>query len=161
MRWKQLAKSFQDVNQAEDYLFSVYLEFSNKHIMRLPFSAYLLNDEWTLVAYEHGELTSMADILRRLYMLGKAKDVYQPDYCFEGSFEEEMRELGCNDKCSLSQLIVKSLKYLAKRYLMYLKGNLYVKKDMLDEWMEVVRVFPPLLIESAFFWMIRSLKGWV
>lgn len=119
--------------------------------MRLPFSAYLLNDEWTLVAYEHGELTSMADILRRLYMLGKAKDVYQPDYCFEGSFEEEMRELGCNDKCSLSQLIVKSLKYLAKRYLMYLKGNLYVKKDMLDEWMEVVRVFPPLLIESAFF----------
>lgn len=50
--------------------------------MRLPFTAYLLNDEWTLVAYEHGEQTSMADILRRLYMLGKAKDVYQPDYCF-------------------------------------------------------------------------------
>lgn len=119
--------------------------------MRLPFTAYLLNDEWTLIAYEHGEQTSMADILRRLYMLGKAKDVYQPDYCFEGSFEEEMRELGCNDECSLSQFIVKSLKYLAKRYLMYLKGNLYVKKDMLDEWMEVVRVFPPLLIEAAFF----------
>lgn len=119
--------------------------------MRLPFTAYLLNDEWTLGAYEHGEQTSMADIHRRLYMLGKAKDVYQPDYCFEGSFEEEMRELGCDDKCSLSQLIVKSLKYLAERYLMYLKGNLYVKKDMLDEWMEVVRVFPPLLIEAAFF----------
>lgn len=92
--------------------------------MRLPFSAYLLSDVWTLVAYEHGEQTLMADIRRRLYMLGKAKDVYQPDYCFEGSFEEEMRELGCDDKCSLSQLIVKSLKYLAKRYLMYLKGNL-------------------------------------
>ena len=62
-----------------------------------------------------------------------------------------MRELGCNDKCSLSQFIVKSLKYLAKRYLTYLKGNLYVKKNMLDEWMDVVRVFPPLLIEAAFF----------
>lgn len=101
--------------------------------MKLPFSTYLLSDEWTLVAYEHGEQVSVADIRRRLYMLGKAKDVYQPDYCFEGSFEEEMRELGCDDKCSLSQLIVKSLKYLAERYLMYLKGNLYVKKEMLDE----------------------------
>ena len=124
--------------------------------MVLPFTAYFLSDEWTLVAYEHGEQTSMADMHRRLYMLGKAKDVYQPDYCFEGSFEEEMRELGCDDKCSLSQLIVKSLKYLAKRYLMYLKGNLYVKKDMLDEWMEVVRVFPPLLIEDAFFSLLKE-----
>lgn len=119
--------------------------------MVLPFTAYFLSDEWTLVAYEHGEQTSMADIRRRLYMLGKAKEVYQPDYCFEGSFDEEIRELGCDDKCSLSQFIVKSLKYLAERYLIYLKGNLYVKKDMFDEWMEVVRVFPPLLIESAFF----------
>ena len=119
--------------------------------MKLPFSAYILSDEWTLVAYEHGEQVSVGEIRRRLYMLGKAKDVYKPDYCFEGSFEEEMRELGCDAKCSLSQLVVKSLKYLAKRYLMYLKGNLYVKKEMLDEWMEVVRVFPPLLIEAAFF----------
>lgn len=119
--------------------------------MKLPFSAYILSDEWTLVAYEHGEQVSVGEIRRRLYMLGKAKDVYKPDYCFEGSFEEEMQELGCDAKCSLSQLIVKSLKYLAKRYLMYLKGNLYVKKEKLDEWMEVVRVFPPLLIEAAFF----------
>lgn len=119
--------------------------------MKLPFSAYILSDDWTLVAYEHGEQVSVGEIRRRLYMLGKAKDVYKPDYCFEGAFEEEMRELGCDAKCSLSQLIVKSLKYLAKRYLMYLKGNLYVKKEMLDEWMEVVRVFPPLLIEAAFF----------
>ena len=119
--------------------------------MKLPFSAYILSDEWTLVAYEHGDQVSVGEMRRRLYMLGKAKDVYKPDYCFEGSFEEEMRELGCDAKCNLSQLIVKSLKYLAKRYLMYLKGNLYVKKEMLDEWMEVVRVFPPLLIEAAFF----------
>lgn len=119
--------------------------------MKLPFSTYLLSDEWTLVAYEHGEQVSVADIRRRLFMLDKAKDVYKPDYCFEGSFEEEMQELGCDAKCSLSQVIVKSLKYLAKRYLMYLKGNLYVKKEMFDEWMEVVRVFPPLLIEAAFF----------
>lgn len=119
--------------------------------MKLPFSTYLLSDEWTLVAYEHGEQVSVADIRRRLFMLGKAKDVYKPDYCFEGSFEEEMQDLGCDAKCSLSQVIVKSLKYLAKRYLMYLKGNLYVKKEMFDEWMEVVRVFPPLLIEAAFF----------
>lgn len=119
--------------------------------MRLPFSAYLLSNEWTLVAYEHGEQVSVGEIRRRLYMLGKAKDVYKPDYCFEGAFEEEMQELGCDAKCSLSQVVVKSLKYLAKRYLMYLKGNLYVKKEMLDEWMEVVRVFPPLLIEAAFF----------
>lgn len=119
--------------------------------MKLPFSAYLLSDEWTLVAYEHGEQVSVVDLRRRLYMLGKAKDAYKPDYCFEGLFEEEMQELGCDTKCGLSQFIVKSLKFLAKRYLMYLKGNLYVKKEMLDEWMEVVRVFPPLLIEAAFF----------
>lgn len=119
--------------------------------MKLPFSVYLLSDEWTLVAYEHGEQVSVADIRRRLYMLGKAKNVYKPDYCFEGSFEDEMQELGCNEKCSLSQIIVKSLKYLSKRYLMYLKGNLYVKKEMLEEWMELVKVFPPLLIEVAFF----------
>lgn len=119
--------------------------------MKLPFSAYFLCDKWTLVAYEHNEQTPVTEIVRRLYMLGKSKDVYKPDYCFEGFFEEEKREIGYNNQCHLSQLIVKSLTFLAKRYLMYLKGSLYVKKDMLDEWMEVVRVFPPLLIEAAFF----------
>ena len=74
--------------------------------MRLPFTAYLLNDEWTLVAYEHGEQTSMADIRRRLYMLGKAKDVYHPDYCFEGSFERKceswavMTSVACRNSSS-------------------------------------------------------------
>lgn len=119
--------------------------------MKLPFCAYLLHDEWTLIAYEHGEHVTAADIQRRLYMLGKAKDVFKPDYCFEGIFKEEMREMEIDDRCSLSQLIVKSLKFLSHRYLIYLEGSLYVKKEMLDEWMEVVRVFPPLMIEAAFF----------
>ena len=45
--------------------------------MKLPFCAYLLSDEWTLVAYEHREQVAVADIKRRLYMLGKAKDVFK------------------------------------------------------------------------------------
>ena len=119
--------------------------------MKLPFCAYLLSDEWTLIAYEHREQVAMADIKRRLYMLGKAKDMFKPDYCFEGIFEEEMREMKLDDKSSLSQLIVTALRFLSHRYLMYLEGCLYVKNEMLDEWMEVVRVFPPLMIEAAFF----------
>ena len=67
--------------------------------MKLPFCAYLLLDEWTLIAYEHGEHVTVADIQRRLYMLGKAKDVFKPDYCFEGIFKEEMREMEIDDRC--------------------------------------------------------------
>ena len=120
--------------------------------MRLPFISYLLCNQWALNVYEHkGENPSVEDIKRHLYTLAKCLDMYKPDYCFVDDMNEEMQDVGVRDEHSLSLFLVKSLKWLAKRYLLYLKGRMYVKKEMLEEWMEVVKVFPPLVIEAAFF----------
>lgn len=119
--------------------------------MRIPFSAFLLSDEWSLTAYEHHEHVGSADMLRHLYMLGKMQDMHKPDYCFENNFKTEMTEIGCGKDSTKSEIIVGILKYLAKRYLMFRERCLYVKREMLEEWMEVVRVFPPLQIEAAYF----------
>lgn len=119
--------------------------------MRIPFSAFLVSDEWALIAYEHHEPVEARDVRRHLYMLGREQDTYRPDYCFENDFKAEMEVAGCNDHSSTSEIIVCVLKYLAERYLTLQANRLYVKREMLEEWMEVVRVFPPLLIEAAFF----------
>lgn len=120
--------------------------------MRLPFISYLLCNQWALNVYEHkGENPSVEEIKRNLYTLARCLDMYKPDYCFVDDINEEMQDVGVRDEHSLSLFLVKSLKWLAKRYLLYLKGRMYVKKEMLEEWMEVVKVFPPLVIEAAFF----------
>lgn len=119
--------------------------------MRIPFSAFLLSDEWSLTSYEHHEHVGSADMLRHLYMLGKMQDMHKPDYCFENNFKTEMTEIGCGKDSMKSEIIVGVLKYLAKRYFIFRERCLYVKREMLEEWMEVVRVFPPLLIEAAYF----------
>lgn len=39
--------------------------------MRIPFSAFLLSDEWSLTAYEHHEHVGSADMLMVFVYVGK------------------------------------------------------------------------------------------
>jgi len=120
--------------------------------MRFPFLSYLLCNQWALNIYEHkGDNPSVEEIKRHLYTMAKCFDMYKPDYCFVDDMDEEMQAVGVRDEHSMSLFLVKSLKWLAKRYLLFLKGRMYVKKERLEEWMDVVKVFPPLVIEAAFF----------
>ncbi len=120
--------------------------------MKLPYSAFLLADRLSLHAYEYGTVKhTPEDIKRRLLILARERDVLKPDYCFESDFNEEQIEAGYESADTLSSCLVRILVYLSKRYLTYLCGQLYVKRELTDEWMELVRVFPPLMIEAAYF----------
>ena len=104
--------------------------------MRFPFLSYLLCNQWALNIYEHkGDNPSVEEIKRHLYTMAKCFDMYKPDYCFVDDMDEEMQAVGVRDEHSMSFFLVKSLKWLAKRYLLFLKGRMYVKKGWKNGWM--------------------------
>lgn len=119
--------------------------------MRIPFLSYLSSDRWSLLEYDQGVPVHLQDVKIRLLSLARESDRLKPDYCFLKDYDDEMQEASCADSKTLASFLVNAISYLSKRYFELHKGILYVRKEMLDEWMMTVKLFPPLLLEAAFF----------
>ena len=115
----------------------------------IPYYTYLISDSFTLAEYEKGKTVSIKEILRRFVASVRSLNPYQPDYIFQKEFEANNVDLQGIDNLGL--FIVQIFTKLSRRYLFLNNGRLYVIKERLEEWMEVQKVCPPLLICSAFF----------
>ena len=113
----------------------------------IPFFVYSLSDELTLLDYESGIETSVDRIKERSIKEARKYNYYLPDYVYRNRFESE--DVGKSRL--LSDYLVGGLTSLAKKYLAYHNGKLYVKKELHEEWMDIMCVCPPLIIGAAFF----------
>lgn len=141
-------------------------------MIELPFFVYALIDELTLKEYSE-KSTSPSVEMMKLRTLRKARSYnqYLPDFVYQNRFKYVEQEtyneliLSSNlDICSeikdneinkklktFSFYLVNGLKNLAKRYLHKINDKLYVRKELHEEWMEVMQLCPPLLICSAYY----------
>lgn len=121
-------------------------------MIELPFFVYALIDELTLSEYsDKDKSVSLSVDTMKLRTLRKARtyNQYLPDFVYRNrsDFDEQ------NNKKSetFSSYLVNGIKDLAKRYLYKVNDRLYVKKELHEEWMELMQLCPPLLIGSAYY----------
>lgn len=115
----------------------------------IPFFVYSLADELTLCDYEAGIEVSVNRIRERSIKEARKYNYYLPDYVYRNRFDSESEEL--EETEWLSDYLVNGLTFLAKKYLVFHSGKLYVKKELHEEWMQIMSVCPPLIIVAAYF----------
>lgn len=118
--------------------------------MDIPYFAHLLSDIRSLEDYEESKKVSLDDIKRRLIISARIYNQYLPDYVYKNRYCAECHPH--DDKLTdLGTYLAFWLEQIADEYLVFSKGNLYVKREKMEEWMEITTIFPPLLIGSAYF----------
>lgn len=117
-------------------------------MIEIPFFAYFASDINSLYAYEHHKTVPVADVQRRLLACARKVNPYLPDYVYNNRYQGEEPDIA---PANMAELIIKGLANLAQRYMEKVNGHLYVKRERFEEWMEVVKLFPPLLINAAFY----------
>jgi len=116
----------------------------------IPVLSNLLCDNESLFEYERywgtGRTIPAEEICRRLVAVERQKDFFKND-----SFYDGLRKVHFEKHQELSELLWNIPWQLAQDSLIYKNGQLYVKDGKFDEWMELLRQFPPLLMIAAFF----------
>lgn len=122
-------------------------------MIELPFFIYALIDELTLSEYSEADKTDslcVETMMLRTQRKARSYNPYLPDYVYKNRFDyEEQHALKKSD--TFSSYIVDGIKDLAQRYLYKVNDKLYVKKELHEEWMEVMQLCPPLIICSAYY----------
>lgn len=117
----------------------------------IPVLSNLFCDNESLFEYERywgtGRVIPMEEVCRRLVAIERQKDVLKNDSFYDGLRKVYMGEQFMN----LSELLWTIPWSLAQEALLYKDGKLYVKDVRFDDWMELLRQFPPLLLIAAFF----------
>lgn len=121
----------------------------------LPFFVFALTDEYTLFDYQQNttSIPSVQTLYQRTRRKARSYNPYLPDYIYQNRFDYEentMKKYG-KQEMTLSSYLCSGIRMLADKYLYYQNRHLYVKKEMHEEWMELVRICPPLIICAAFF----------
>lgn len=123
-------------------------------MIHLPFFVFALTDEYTLFEYQRNSnlILSVQALYQRTRRKARSYNPWLPDYMYQNRFdyENQIKECG-RQETNLSSYLCSGIKMLADKYLCYKNRHLYVKKEMHEEWMELVRICPPLIICAAFF----------
>ena len=112
-----------------------------------PVLTQLLCDNESLFEYERDPVVNIdfGDIHRRLIALERSKDTSKSDMFYEG-----MGEITLMNYTGLDELLWKLPQNLSNDYLKYIRGNVYVKLEKLDGWMNTITLFPPLWLIAGF-----------
>lgn len=124
--------------------------------MDIPFFVYILTDEITLSDYESNHsipvIQSIEVLQHRSLRVSREFNQYIPDYVHENRMMYEIeKQVGNVQAKTLSDYLLNGLCFLAKKYLYCVNGHLYVRKELHEEWMFIVRLCSPLLICSSFY----------
>ena len=116
-----------------------------------PIKGNYLNDMSSLLEYERlwGRYVSvsMVDVLRRMTAVERLNNTAIPDTYLEG-----LTQFNVGDKYeTFPQIIYGMPMEMAKEYLTYQNGRLYVKGDMFEDWMEHIISIPPSLFIAGYW----------
>lgn len=113
-----------------------------------PVLTQLLCDNESLFEYERNPVVKLdfSDIHRRLIALERSKDASKSDMFYDG-----MGDIALKDYTELHELLWKLPQNLSCNYLKYIHGNVYVRLEKLDGWMNTITLFPPLWLIAGFF----------
>ena len=113
-----------------------------------PVLTQLLCDNESLFEYERDPVVNIdfGDIHRRLIALERSKDISKSDMFYEG-----MGEITLMNYTGLDDLLWKLPQNLSNDYLKYIRGNVYIQLEKLDDWMNTITLFPPLWLIAGFF----------
>lgn len=113
-----------------------------------PVLTQLLCDNESLFEYERNPAAKLdfSDIHRRLIALERSKDTSKSDMFYEG-----MGEISLKNYSTLHELLWKLPEDLSYDYLKAIQGNVYIRLEKLDDWMNTITLFPPLWLIAGFF----------
>lgn len=115
---------------------------------------HLLSDKDSLSDYCNGDVVSLDDIKRRLFLLERAENKRIPDHYYRLNQAKSFEKME-----SLGEVIRQGLYRLAESHLELKENKIYVKQDKQNEWQELITYIPPLILQAAFLHIKRPITS--
>ena len=114
-------------------------------MIRLTLARHTLQDNESILAYEHGEEVSAEDKLRRLVALERINNPHRSDAYYKG-----LGDMLFADSKTLADFIVRMPKEIVED-LFLLKGNrIFIKQEHFSEWMDMTTSMIPSWLIAAY-----------
>lgn len=114
----------------------------------------LLSDSESLSYYQQGEIVTIEDIKRRLFILKKNENNFIPDHFYRLALERDF-----NDINNIEDLLTNGLSNIAQKYLQLEKLKIIVKENNQNDWQQLITYLPPLVLKMALLHKENQIKA--
>src|SRR6187402_2978326 len=115
---------------------------------------HLFNDDESLSTYLEGNIVSLDDIKRRMFLKERSENRFIPDQFYSILGNEAFRDIKL-----LNDVLGLGIYNLAGCYLEFRNNRIHVQQKMQNEWQRLITYIPPLYIQCAFLQFQKPLLG--